>query len=97
MLTKDLSQENVLLSNRDGLSREPQAIVYNAVDHQLLVSNCQDSWIACFKVLCTITFTHQPHLNKISNANFAPSEDSDQPRHPHSLIRVLAVRILLGL
>ena len=39
VLTKDLSQENVLLSKKDGLSREPQAIVYNALDHQLLVSN----------------------------------------------------------
>ena len=34
MLTKDLSPENVLLSKRDGLSRKPQAIVYNALDHQ---------------------------------------------------------------
>ena len=55
MLTKDLSQENVLLSERDGLSREPQAIVYDAVDHQLLVSN--DSFyysnrntVDCFKL-----------------------------------------------
>ena len=42
VLTKDLSQEKVLLSKRDGLSRRPQAIVYNAVDHQLLVSNASD-------------------------------------------------------
>ena len=42
VLTKDLSQENVLLSKRDGLGREPQAIVYDAVDHQLLVSNVSD-------------------------------------------------------
>ena len=39
VLTKDLSQENVLLSERDGLSSCPRAIVYDAVDHQLLVSN----------------------------------------------------------
>ena len=43
VLTKDLSQENVLLSKRDGLSRVPQAIVYNAVDHQLLVSYASPS------------------------------------------------------
>ena len=39
VLTKDLSQENVLLPERDGLSRRPQAVAYNTVDHQLLVSN----------------------------------------------------------
>ena len=38
VLTKDLSQENILLSKRDGLSGHPQAIVFDAVDHQLLVS-----------------------------------------------------------
>ena len=50
VLSKDLSQENVLLSKRDGLRGRPQAIVYDAVDHQLLVSNYQDSRIACFKL-----------------------------------------------
>ena len=39
VLSKDLSQEKVLLSERDGLSREPQAILNDAVDHQLFVSN----------------------------------------------------------
>ena len=50
VLSKDLSQENVLLSKRDGLSRFPQAIVYDAVDHSLVVSYCQDSPVACFKL-----------------------------------------------
>ena len=55
VLSKDLSQENVLLSMRDGLGGRPKAIVYDAVDHQLLVSNCQDSchsesWIFRFKL-----------------------------------------------
>ena len=50
VLSKDLSQGNVLLSKRDGLSGRPQAIVYDAVDHQLLVSNSRDSLIACFKL-----------------------------------------------
>ena len=54
VLTKDLSQENVLLSKRDGLSQGPRTIVYNALDHQLLVSN--DSFdsnrntVDCFKL-----------------------------------------------
>ena len=39
VLTKDLSQENILLSERDGLSRYSQAIVCDVVDHQHLVSN----------------------------------------------------------
>ena len=38
VLSKDLSQEQVLLSKRDGLGQLPNAIVYNAADHQLLVS-----------------------------------------------------------
>ena len=53
VLTYDLSQENVLLSKRDGLSRGPQAIVYNAVDHQLLVSHDSDdsrNTVDCFKL-----------------------------------------------
>ena len=53
VLTKDLSQEKVLLSKRDGLSRVPQAIAYNAVDHQLLVSNFSDdskNTVDCFKL-----------------------------------------------
>ena len=50
VLTKDLSQENVLLSKRDGLSRKPQATVYNAVDHQLLVSYDSRNTVDCFKL-----------------------------------------------
>ena len=54
MLTKDLSQENILLSKRDGLSRGPQTIVYDAVDHQFLLSNdSSDSnrnTVDCFKL-----------------------------------------------
>ena len=54
VLTKDLSQEKVLLSKRDGLSRVPQAIVYNTVDHQLFVSIYSDYstnlTVDCFKL-----------------------------------------------
>ena len=53
VLTKDLSQEKVLQSGRDGLSGSPKAIVYNAVDHQLLVSNTSGdsrNAVDCFKL-----------------------------------------------
>ena len=52
VLVKDLSEEKVILSQRDGLSSLPRAIVYNAVDNQLLVSNtsCSMSTIDCFKL-----------------------------------------------
>ena len=50
VLSKDLSQEKVLLSKRDGLSRAPQAIVYNSVDHQLLVSYNNRNTVDCFKL-----------------------------------------------
>ena len=38
VLAKDLSSRRVLISARNGLGRYPQAVVYNAADHQLLVS-----------------------------------------------------------
>ena len=50
VLTKDLSQEKVLLSKRDGLSRAPQAIFYNAVDHQLFASNYSNHEVDCIKL-----------------------------------------------
>ena len=34
----------------------------------------------------------EPHRDKTNKMACAPSEDSDQPGHPHSLIRVFAVR-----
>ena len=40
--------------------------------------------------LCQVFIFEPPH-NK-TNKMTAPSEDSDQPWHPHSLIRVFAVR-----
>ena len=53
VLTKDLSREKVLLSKKDGLSgASRRAIVYDAVDHQLLVSyhslSCRA--VYCFKL-----------------------------------------------
>ena len=53
VLTKDLSREKSLLSKRDGLRGTPQAIVYNAVDHQLFVSNYSEyarNTVDCFKL-----------------------------------------------
>ena len=52
VLAKDLSQEKILLSKKDGLSSEPQAIVYDAVNHQLLVSYASDSMhiLDCFQL-----------------------------------------------
>ena len=54
VLSKDLSKEKVLLSMRDGLRVGPVAIVYNAVDHQLLVSykssDSTGNTVDCFKL-----------------------------------------------
>ena len=36
--------------------------------------------------------TNEPQHDKINKITCAPSEDSDQPGHPPSLIRVFAVR-----
>ena len=38
------------------------------------------------------TYTFEPPCDKTNKLACAPSEDSDQPGHPPSLIRVFAVR-----
>ena len=38
VLAKDFSEEKILLTQRDGVSKWPEAIVYDAEDHQLLVT-----------------------------------------------------------
>ena len=53
ILSKDMSQERFLPSPRGKLSTSPQAIVYNAVDHQLLISNISSdskNTVDCFKL-----------------------------------------------
>ena len=39
----------------------------------------------------------EPPHNKTNKMTFVPSEDSDQPGHPPSLIRVFAVRSMCSL
>ena len=39
-----------------------------------------------------VLFHFEPTLDKTNKMACAPSEDSDQPGHPPSLIRVFAVR-----
>ena len=38
--------------------------------------------------------TYEPAHDKTNKMTSAPSEDSDQPGHPPSLIRVFAVRLM---
>ena len=45
-----------------------------------------------FKVLHAVNIIIEPLHDKTNNMGSAPSEDSDQPGHPYSLIRVFAVR-----
>ena len=40
----------------------------------------------------SVPFSFEPHRDKTNKMACAPSEDSDQPGHPPSLIRVFAVR-----
>ena len=50
------------------------------------------SWLsACAVLLCTDLI--EPHLDKTDKMACVPSEDSDQPGHPPSLIRVFADRL----
>ena len=43
--------------------------------------------------LVCIPLTYKPRHDKTQQNKYAPSEDSDQPGHPPSLIRVFAVRM----
>ena len=44
------------------------------------------------QVSCFVYSLFEPHRDKTSEMACAPSEDSDQPGHPPSLIKVFAVR-----
>ena len=48
--------------------------------------------VSCLKLMF-LNLNEPPH-NKTSNVACAPSEDSDQPGNPPSLIRVFAVRLM---
>ena len=41
-----------------------------------------------------VTNGNEPHRDKTNKMTCAPSEDSDQPGHPPSLIRVFAVHLM---
>ena len=43
-----------------------------------------------------VSLTYEPQHYKTSKLTCAPSEDSDQPGHPPSLIRVFAVRTMVS-
>ena len=47
-----------------------------------------------FRDKLLITKRFEPHRDKTNKMACAPSEDSDQPGHPPSLIRVFAVRLM---
>ena len=44
------------------------------------------------KLLKLVSILNEPPRDKTNNVTCAPSEESDQPGHPPSLIRVFAVR-----
>ena len=50
VLSGDLSEEKILLSIQDGLSYDPQAIVYNDKTHQLLISYFSNDTVDSFKL-----------------------------------------------
>ena len=52
---------------------------------------CFDFWQTSY--LQQWTCTNEPAHDKTYKMGFAPSEDSDQPVHPSSLIRVFAIRM----
>ena len=43
---------------------------------------------------CYGKITYFTDIERLNKMTFAPSEDSDQPGHPPSLIRVFAVRFM---
>ena len=51
VLSKDFSEEKILLTQRDGISGNPQAIAYDADDHRPIVSYYWSNVVDCFKLL----------------------------------------------
>lgn len=51
VLSEDLTEEKILLTQRDGLSGDPLAIAYDAEDHQLLVLYLGINDVNCFQLL----------------------------------------------
>ena len=51
VLSRDFSEKKILLTQRDGISTNPQAIVYDAEDHRLLVSYWSRDVVDCFQLL----------------------------------------------
>ena len=64
--------------------------------HRLLVPNLLDA--AQMRRVKMKGYTgpklFEPHRDKTNKMACAPSEDSDQPGHPPSLIRLFAVRLM---
>ena len=54
------------------------------------MKNNVSSYLFVFKVLCFKGYVKMNHC--VTKETFAPSEDTDQPGHPPSLIRVFPVR-----
>ena len=53
---------------------------------------CDFSWLTRLSSMEDLVKWNEPAHDKTNNMACAPSEDSDQPGHPPSLIRVFAVR-----
>ena len=75
-------------------------IVYSHALHHALINIC-DAIITThlldrYSTLFLKTCRNEPPHDKTNTMNFAPSEDSDQPGHSPSLIRVFAVRMKIA-
>ena len=93
-----LSPRNVLCNNCLKLWRIGMSCSITIVTHKLISRNnvgCQDSGVRfpVYRTLSANIRQSEPPRDKNNKMACAPSEDSDQPGHLPSLIRVFAVRM----
>ena len=75
---------HVVLSNR-------KKIIILFPNNMIQDPMSQKAWSNCIELHLS-NLLNEPHRNKTNKMTCAPSEDSDQPGHPPSLIRIFAVR-----
>ena len=58
--------------------------------------SCADHLLVCPRFVLSCFTTFEPPHDKTNEMACAPSEDSDQPGHPPSLIRVFTIRVKIA-
>ena len=83
----------MVLICRDRLVDKPGITIVCWLSDILARARSRRQFYLCVSVIALFV-EYEPVHNKTKKMTCAPSEDSDQPEHPPSLIRVFAVRFM---